>query len=277
MISTSGIELGVDSPLCQFQAFLIQTFMPADALWMFAMACNVYLTFFHHYDAHQLRSLEWRYFLFSYGLPLVPAFIYLFIHTTERGKIYGSASLWCWISIDWDALRVATFYGPVWLVILLTFGIYLWAGREIFQKRRQLRQFAGFKHGPPHELIANPFMSTGLSTKTTEIQITTELAPTANSSEGSLNVPNRESAGVKSQRYYDPYSVTIGAGRRPSAMDKDFPPPTSPRPDRYSHSAATTTLEANRAAFNYTKCAALFFLSLLVTWVCRLQLLKVLS
>ena len=33
-----------------------------------------------------------------------------------KGKvhIYGNATLWCWIDSEWDYLRIATFYGPVW-------------------------------------------------------------------------------------------------------------------------------------------------------------------
>lgn len=65
--------------------------MPADALWTFAMACNVYLTFFHKYDSEQLRRLEWKYVLCCYGVPFVPAFAYFFIQTQARGRIYGSA------------------------------------------------------------------------------------------------------------------------------------------------------------------------------------------
>lgn len=55
------------------------------------MACNVYLTFFHKYNSEQLRQLEWKYVLFCYGLPFIPAFVYFFIETEARGKVYGSA------------------------------------------------------------------------------------------------------------------------------------------------------------------------------------------
>jgi hypothetical protein len=65
--------------------------MPADALWTFAMACNVYLTFFRKYDATQLRLLEWRSILLCYGIPFIPAFAYFFIRTESRGKVYGPA------------------------------------------------------------------------------------------------------------------------------------------------------------------------------------------
>ena len=65
--------------------------MVADALWTFAMACNVYLTFFRRYDAEQLRSLEWKYIFFCYDVPFIPAFIFFFIRSESRGKVYGSA------------------------------------------------------------------------------------------------------------------------------------------------------------------------------------------
>lgn len=66
-------------------------FMPADALWTFAMSCNVWLSFFRSYDAAALRRLEWKYLLACYGVPFVPGLIYLFVNTIGRGKIYGSA------------------------------------------------------------------------------------------------------------------------------------------------------------------------------------------
>jgi hypothetical protein len=66
-------------------------FMPADALWAFAMACNVYLTFFHKYGSEQLRQIEWVYVVCCYGLPFIPSFIYFFIYTHARGRVYGSS------------------------------------------------------------------------------------------------------------------------------------------------------------------------------------------
>lgn len=68
-------------------------FMPADALWTFAMAFNVYLTFFHKYDAASLRKLEWKYLILCYGLPFIPPFVYCFVLTESKGPIYGSATV----------------------------------------------------------------------------------------------------------------------------------------------------------------------------------------
>ena len=88
--------------------------MPADAYWTFAMALNVLLTFYYKFDADQLRRLEKYYFLCCYGLPFIPALAYLFVTTKEKGHMYGNATLWCWISSEWDIFRIVTFYGPVW-------------------------------------------------------------------------------------------------------------------------------------------------------------------
>jgi hypothetical protein len=89
--------------------------MCADAFWTFAMACNVYLTFFHKYDAGMLRTMEKWYFLGCYGIPFIPAIIFVFISNPNDGsRLYGNATLWCWVSSDFDVMRIATFYAPVW-------------------------------------------------------------------------------------------------------------------------------------------------------------------
>jgi Slime mold cyclic AMP receptor len=88
--------------------------MCADAFWTLAMACNVYLTFFHKFDAENLRTMEKYYFIICYAFPMVPAFVYLFLSAPGKSKVYADATLWCWVSRDWDVLRIATFYGPVW-------------------------------------------------------------------------------------------------------------------------------------------------------------------
>lgn len=66
-------------------------FVPADALWNLAMAINVYLTLFKKYNAQQLKALEWKYHLMAYGAPFIIAFVFIFVETNERGKIYGPA------------------------------------------------------------------------------------------------------------------------------------------------------------------------------------------
>jgi hypothetical protein len=88
--------------------------MPADAFWTLAMAINVYLTFYHKFDAERLRRMEITYLLCCYGIPFIPAFTYIFISNRSGQRVYGNATLWCWVTPEWDIWRIATFYGPVW-------------------------------------------------------------------------------------------------------------------------------------------------------------------
>ena len=102
------------SPLCQFQAFLVQMFLAVDCYWAFCMAINVYLAFFRGYTAEQLRALDLRYLIACYGLSFIPALVFLFVSNPSRGHIYGPAIIWCWISPTWDFMRIVFLYGIVW-------------------------------------------------------------------------------------------------------------------------------------------------------------------
>ncbi|KAJ3489408.1 hypothetical protein NLG97_g6008 [Lecanicillium saksenae] len=159
---------------CQFQAFLIQMFMPADAYWTLAMAVNVYLTFYYKFDAASLRRMEIPYLMLCYGVPLIPAFVFIFVKDSNGVRMYGNALLWCWISTEWDIWRIASFYGPVWVVIVLTFFIYIRAGRTIYEKRKQLRDFHS---SDPDPLSVNG--DTHYSVRTTEVTVTSEVIDTA--------------------------------------------------------------------------------------------------
>lgn len=159
------------------------------------------------------------------------------------------------------------FYGPVWLIIIITLVIYVRAGKAIYQKRRQLRDFDGSVDS--NFEIGNPFEPSSF-TKVTEIQVTTESAIAA------TRIPNlaRDSIGSRLQRPfktvpYSPYSVSVEAG---GAFEKLSGPTTTLKsiknelldsaPQRHAMVA-----EANSAAWVYTKYALLFFIALLVTWV----------
>ncbi|TGJ83399.1 hypothetical protein E0Z10_g5349 [Xylaria hypoxylon] len=243
---------------CQIQGFLIQQFLPSDALWAFAMAFNVYLTFYFKFDAEKLKRMEKWYLLICYGVPLPPALIFVFISTKSRGRIYGDAILWCWVGASWDILRVATFYGPIWIIILATFFIYIRAGREIYLKRRQLRQADSSSHGGhDYEMSKLDEIS---PTKTTEISVTTEsAAQTGQKTEVDLHrdIESKADSGPGA------YSITISAREPPpvlSSINTSTNASQSKARRRKNH-------EAGGAAWAYTKCAILFFTALLVTWI----------
>ncbi|KAJ5265459.1 hypothetical protein N7524_006477 [Penicillium chrysogenum] len=258
MISQSGIQAGSGSPLCQLQAFLIQWFMPADALWAFAMACNVYLTFFHKYDSEQLRQIEWVYVVCCYGLPFIPSFIYFFIHTHARGRVYGSSILWCWVTLPWDYLRIAVFYGPVWFVIFLTFTIYLRAGSVIYQRHRELHNLSGIESlGSDTQPDAPPRHTLRFTVSSSSpYSVSTEGGPIDPFS--IQHDPEESSAPTQglSRPQSDPITLRT-EGSLKSARHEGGD----------SHTRRWKATEASSAAWAYAKYAILFFIALLVTWV----------
>ncbi|BCS28370.1 putative cAMP receptor (Car4) [Aspergillus puulaauensis] len=138
MISVSGPLAGDESGLCRFQAFCLQMFPVADVLWTLAMTIDVVLVVFHHYEPEALRRLEKKYFAIITTLTFVPALAFLFVRSVEKGPLYGSVTFWCSISPNWVLFRVIFYYGPIWLVIILVFVLYLVIAREIFKLRHEL-------------------------------------------------------------------------------------------------------------------------------------------
>ncbi|KIW13976.1 hypothetical protein PV08_06757 [Exophiala spinifera] len=264
LISRSGIKLGVDTALCQFQAFLIQWFMPADALWTFAMACNVYLSFFRRYDATKLRALEWRYLVACYGVPFVPALVFLFIDTENKGKIYGDAVLWCWVSEKWNALRIATFYGPVWLVILVTVFIYIKVGMVVFRWRKKLismnqsdsRDVAVRKDVP----MQREYSMNNLSQTRYEVPIHGQVPHFPDHKKAIASPGN----GDFDDALRSPTTLKSPTHARYPLVEESFPERrTGVVVDRPS----VKGVDANKAALSYCKTAMLFFIALIVVWV----------
>ena len=108
----------------------------------------------------------------------------------------------------------------------------------------------------------NPFTSY----KTTEVHITSELAtlPQSNMSQTSVRLDPNDQA--MSSHGYEQYTVTIERGPKNSrAQISDIS--STRNMNQHQHNAA---LDANTAAWAYTKCAILFFVSLLITWVSAL-------
>ncbi|KAA6409340.1 MAG: hypothetical protein FRX48_06893 [Lasallia pustulata] len=244
LVAQSGIRAGCDSVLCQAQGFAIQMFVPADALWTLAMACSVYLKFFHHYSTSQLRGLELKYLALCYGVPFVPAVIYLFVQHGAKGRIYGPANLWCWVAIEYDFLRAATFYGPVWLVLILTMFIYILVGRYIYSKRRTLREFPTFRYSQPDEASV-------AGSRTTDIPVRPS---TGLETPKSAHYPE----GTRSMRFSHPF------GRCQDFLQSTFNI-DSPKQSRGSH--LSSRYKPDAVALACTKVAFLFFAALLITWV----------
>jgi hypothetical protein len=67
--------------------------MCADSLWTFCLSVNVFLTFHSIRFNVRLRSLEPLYCILCYGIPAVPALVYLVLDLGYGKEIYGSATV----------------------------------------------------------------------------------------------------------------------------------------------------------------------------------------
>lgn len=241
-----------DSAGCQLQSFLIQMFMPADAFWTFAMAVNIYLTFYHRFDAGRLAKMEMPYLVCCFGVPFVPALVFVFIKDNAGQRVYGDARLWCWVSREWHILRLAAFYGPVWLLILATILIYVRAGHTIYRKRSELQQVSE----PPAVTSAMTMTDDDVEVvnKRSEITVTTQIS----TNDAELVTTHLQSLGLHGiyNPHEDGYSVSISSGRL-----------TARGQHHHMSVAELKRAELNQAAWSYTKCAILFFTALLVTWI----------
>ncbi|CAK7219849.1 hypothetical protein SCUCBS95973_003960 [Sporothrix curviconia] len=182
LIGLSGIAQGSDSTLCRAQAFLLEMFMQSDPWWSFAMAFNVYLVFFHSANPTTFRRHLWVYCLVCFGLPMIPAIVCLYVQNASKGPVYGDATLWCWIGDSWNALRIYSYYIPIWVCIFLSAVIYVAVGYHVFHQRNQLRNLT--LSNQAKDLSSSENLNPPIyGTVTTEVQITSDVCETALSSE----------------------------------------------------------------------------------------------
>jgi len=163
-------------------------------------------------------------------------------------------------------------------VILITFFIYIRAGREIYKKHKQLRDFSYSHHEPePTPGLVDAFSSS----KTTEVVVTSESRDRAPFDLAPLGPGIRrgsEAASGPKTPGSAAYSVVIQSGRRGTGREP-FPNvvlpiqtnitmDSVPAPQRTANPLRRkAAFEANNATWSYTKCSILFFTAMLVTWI----------
>lgn len=57
------------------------------------MAANVLLVFFYGASTTMFRQYLWVYAVICYGVPLIPAVALLFVRDSQRGAVYGDATV----------------------------------------------------------------------------------------------------------------------------------------------------------------------------------------
>lgn len=193
--------------------------------------------------------------------------------------------LWCWIDNDWAAIRIYSYYAPVWVAILLSLLIYLRVGIEIFQKRSDLRNAIDStpKTGnynttvsPTSPVLPNIPIPAFSGLRTTEVEVTSDRkhslipSPTSATSKSTYAHSKLEGArGMGQQK--EAYTITISASHLPSSLPSlSWPttpsfPPTSPSYPTTTHPPKRQGID--KIKYAYTRTALLFAISILITWV----------
>jgi hypothetical protein len=173
------------------------------------MAVNVFLTFQTTKMRINLQKMEKWYVLFCYGVPAVPALFYLIMDYTRKTDYYGDATIWCWVSKDHDSLRMITFYGPVWIVLVITMALYAITGRAIFKGQvRNVHMRNALGPEADAVLSRNPPANFDLSTltkKTAICQVSERAVSPSNASSATLAISVLE---AKEKRAITPISIS---------------------------------------------------------------------
>lgn len=136
---------------------------------------------------------------------------------------------------------------------------------EIYKKRKQLMSFSNQQPSTPLVSLQDPFHST----KTTEIRVTSEAIEDTEQPIDLSHLGRRPTASDRA-----PYSVKISSHQ----SDKELTPvsspsyesksmPNLPQSEHVQLARPYVAMEANNAAWAYTKVALLFFTAMLVTWI----------
>ncbi|KAL2889971.1 Cyclic AMP receptor-like protein A [Ceratocystis lukuohia] len=256
VIGYDGLRSGVNSTLCQAQAFLLEMFMQSDPFWSLAMAINVLLVFFFGASPSSFRNYLWLYCTLCYGIPALPAITLLFVRTKERGKVYGDATLWCWIGPNWAFLRLWTYYVPIWICIITSLLIYFAVGYRVFKQRNQLRH-ATFSHTEADEKQQSISESHDCSEKgltRPELTITTEVEVTSVTNfdaiiRQSSSSQARPSAGFSTFPSMPSMTPAVTPARRSGEWcpsEESLEPQTIPCPNAHLETTCSST-SANKA------------------------------
>ncbi|KAM7212910.1 hypothetical protein V8F06_011716 [Rhypophila decipiens] len=279
IIAYDGVVLGQASSLCQAQGFLFHLFVQSDPWWSLAMAVNVLLVFFKGANPHTIKKWGWLYCLICYGGPFVIAMVCLLLREPNKTVVYGSAGLWCWVSNDWNNLRIYTYYMLIWICILTSLLIYLGIGIYVFRARNRLKQLSG--NGNMRGTFEHPALS-----QENEEQKDNNRSSGASTSEWPLR--SDSGAAVLSPRSLNHDEISrpeqiLSPPYSPDPTRSPLPPryqtlesrePFSPRLPVSPHSAKRGMRRViSRFAIEdpvkraYLRTAVLFALSVVVTWI----------
>ncbi|CAA9965411.1 hypothetical protein PTMSG1_08770 [Pyrenophora teres f. maculata] len=201
--------------------------------------------------------------------------------------VIGSATLWCWVAIDVEWMRIAFFYAPAWIVITATLTVYIITGYRIWKTRVELRsisrnsrQAAATIRNPNRAPDDNmlPLSDTNNIIVTTQITQDTDsitsfsstrmLAKANNIEDTTMGISKPQPEDIEGQR-----TLNCGRNERSAyratviAINTSAETTEGPKTLSASFSEIKRTPEGDAAAMAYFQVAFLMFLALFVVWL----------
>ncbi|KNE68024.1 hypothetical protein AMAG_13197 [Allomyces macrogynus ATCC 38327] len=140
LLGRGAIHAGsVDSVLCSAQGWMLQFSYMSSALWAAVMATSSYLVVCRRCSYLEMAVKERWFHVVAWGVPLLLATVPFFVGAGSGEPFYGDAKYWCWISREWPAFRLYTFYGPIWACFLYCLIMYYLVGRRVWRVFREIK------------------------------------------------------------------------------------------------------------------------------------------
>ncbi|KAK9765251.1 hypothetical protein K7432_006564 [Basidiobolus ranarum] len=133
-----GIAAGTDSFLCQFQAGAMQWGDISSILWTAMISLNLVFILYMELGLEDVLKFEKYYVVICYSAGIVMAVVPLFIDSNDGKNLYGDATIWCWITGTHPYHQLAFLFIPLWIIFAFNLIIYLWVGRLIWQKSKDV-------------------------------------------------------------------------------------------------------------------------------------------
>lgn len=153
-------------------------------------------------------------------------------------------------------MRIATFYGPVWLVILMTLFIYVKVGMVVFRwRKQQLRSSSHNSSAANFDKPGREYPMGDMGRRQYEVTITSQVP----------HNPEHKRVLSSPRNTWTDESVATGPTlNRFASVDENT---AGVRPTRVIVARPSPqVVDANKAALSYCKTAMLFFIALICVW-----------
>ncbi|KAJ3086142.1 hypothetical protein HK102_013472, partial [Quaeritorhiza haematococci] len=148
--------------LCTVQGAFVQVFVTSAMFWTAIISAQCLMAIMQQKPVQSFRHLEPIYHALAWGLPTLMVVIMYGVsfRNPERGPIFGDATLWCWISGNWNIYRLIFFYIPLWLIFIFNLFVYVYVGKTVWLSTKRIRQTATqASHGLNPDIPNSPMVA----------------------------------------------------------------------------------------------------------------------